>query len=158
AFWDPSEKMRSFYVERGVDIFKDSVSLPGVSLQYLLRGVPEGTLYAPRKEAYNYLKPAVTGGPSIVFTRYHEAGVTRIRSHQHPNAKLCKRVVGYDANALYPSTMLQDLPAGEETVIEIKYPKAAWQLRSVRDRLLSGQLLGFARCKISVPRTLWKKF
>jgi hypothetical protein len=155
---EAAEKMRAFYVERGIDIFKDAVSLPGVSLQYLLRGVPEGTLYAPSEKAYNYLKPAVTGGPSIVFTRYHEAGVTRIRSHQHPNAKLCQRVVGYDSNALYPSTMLQDMPAGEEAVIEIAYPKAAWLLTSVRARVLSGQLFGFVKCKIGVPRTLWKKF
>ena len=32
------EKMKSFYTERGIDILKDAVSLPGVSLHYLLRG------------------------------------------------------------------------------------------------------------------------
>jgi len=39
-------------------------------------------LYAPGEEAYKHLKAAVSGKPSIMFTRYHEAGVTRIRSHE----------------------------------------------------------------------------
>jgi len=31
------EKMRNFYTEKGIDILKDAVSIPGVSLHYLLR-------------------------------------------------------------------------------------------------------------------------
>ena len=29
------QKMRAFYAEKGIDILKDAVSLPGVSLDYL---------------------------------------------------------------------------------------------------------------------------
>ena len=36
-FLEALEKMRRFYSGLDVDIFKDAVSLPGVSLQYLLR-------------------------------------------------------------------------------------------------------------------------
>ena len=32
------EKMRNFYTEKGIDIMKDAVSIPGVSLHYLLKG------------------------------------------------------------------------------------------------------------------------
>jgi hypothetical protein len=85
------------------------------------------------------LKEAVTGGPSIVFTRYHEAGVTRIRSHQNVKSKLCKRILGYDANALYPSTMMQDMPVGKETVIDIQEPEVA--APRVRDLILKGRCL-----------------
>ena len=35
------EKMRAFYTDKGIDILKDAVSLPGVSLHYLLRGTLE---------------------------------------------------------------------------------------------------------------------
>ena len=35
------EKMRGFYFSKGIDILKDAVSLPGVSLHYLLRGAVE---------------------------------------------------------------------------------------------------------------------
>ena len=78
------EKMKGFYTEKGIDILKDAVSIPGVSLHYLLRGAVERgvELYSPRKEAYKMLKGAVVGGPSIVFTRYQEVGVTKIRGHQ----------------------------------------------------------------------------
>ena len=32
------DKTREFYTEKGIDILKDAVILPGVSLHYLLRG------------------------------------------------------------------------------------------------------------------------
>lgn len=73
-------KMRAFYTEKGIDILKDAVSIPGVSLHYLLRGaIDKGAdLWTPREEAYKILKGAVVGGPSIVSTRYHEAAKTEI--------------------------------------------------------------------------------
>ena len=76
--------MRAFYTEKGIDILKDAVSLPGVSLHYLLRGTIErgAELWTPCKEAYEMLKGAMVGGPSIVFNRFHEAGVTQIRPHR----------------------------------------------------------------------------
>ena len=37
-FIEALNKMRSFYIERGIDILKDAVSLPAVSLQFLMRG------------------------------------------------------------------------------------------------------------------------
>ena len=62
------------------------------------------------------LKRSIVGGPSVVFTRYHEAGVTRIRAHQLEEPRLCKKILGYDANALYPSTMLRAMPCGRGSV------------------------------------------
>ena len=77
------EKMRNFYTDKGIDMLKD------VSL---LRGAVErgAELYAPSKEAYEMLKEAVVGGPSLVFTRYHEVNVTGIRSHRYKKPRLCK--------------------------------------------------------------------
>jgi len=159
-FIEALEKMKAFYGERGIDICKDAVSLPGVSLQYLLRGTAENKLYAPSKEAYKHLKAAVSGGPSIVFTRYHEVGVTRIRSHEKTvagqQAKPCKRILGYDANALYLSTMLNDMPCGKEKVTDYKDPvQAAIELRNT---IINGKLFGFVKCKLATPQHLWAKF
>ena len=98
-------------------------SIPGVSLHYLLRGavVRGAELYSPGKEAYEMLKGAVVGGPSLVFTRYDEVGVTKIRSHQKKaEPRLCQRILGYDANALYLSTMLEEMPCGKEKVVHYK--------------------------------------
>ena len=36
------QKMREFYSEKGIDILKDAVGIPGVTLQYLMRGSIEG--------------------------------------------------------------------------------------------------------------------
>ena len=85
------QKMKNFYTEKGIDIMKDAVSIPGVSLHYLLRGAIErnAELYSPSKEAYHMLKEAVVGGPSLVFTRYHEVGKTRIRSHISNSPQSC---------------------------------------------------------------------
>ena len=86
-FLETIEKMKAFYTDIGVDIFKDAVSLPGVLMKYILRSTsrdfnaPE--LYAPGPEAYEMLKAAVVGGPSLVFTRKHVVGKTRTRSHKY---------------------------------------------------------------------------
>lgn len=44
-FLEALVKMRDFYTDLGVDIFKDAVSLPGVSKQYILRGTLRGELH-----------------------------------------------------------------------------------------------------------------
>ena len=69
------------------------------------------------------LKAAVFGGPSLVFTRKHEVDETRIRSHKYALARFTKRIVGFDANSLYPSTMLQEMPCGKETVVHCDNPQ-----------------------------------
>ena len=153
-------KMRDFYTGLGVDIFKDAVSLPGVSMQYILRGTLSGRnaseLYAPNLEAYTMLKGAVVGGPSLVFTRKHVAGQTRIRSHKYEEARVTKRILGFDANSLYPSTMLKDMPCGPGRVSHYDDP---WQAaQKLPFKLVTGQWFGFAEVDIEVPRDLWEKF
>ncbi|XP_078356057.1 uncharacterized protein LOC144640871 [Oculina patagonica] len=160
------EKMKAFYTEKRIDIFKDAVSIPGVSLHYLLRGSVErgAELYSPGRAAYEMLKEAVVGGPSIVFTRHHEVGVTKIRDHQYSDPHLCKNIVGYDANALYLSTMLQDMPCGKEEVRDFTGGlQEVWA--KVLTKNLKGEYaadvakwFGFAEVDIEIPKELWKKF
>ena len=76
--------------------FKDALSIPGVSLQYLLRGMlqrfyaPE--LYAPGKKVYEMFKGAGSSGRAkSSFTRKHEARKTAMRSHRYVNARTCQR-------------------------------------------------------------------
>ncbi|XP_078347123.1 uncharacterized protein LOC144632369 [Oculina patagonica] len=159
------EKMKAFYTEKGVDILKDAVSIPGVSLHYLLRGSVErgAEMYSPSKQAYYMLKGAVVGGPSIVFTRYHEVDVTKIRDHQFEKAKLCKNIVGYDANALYLSTMLEDMPCGKEqlryyTGMETFAAYALMQNLKGENPSHIPKWFGFAEVDIEIPKNLWKKF
>ena len=46
-------------------------------------------------DLYDLMKSGIVGGPSIIFKRYVEAGKTYIRNGE----KVCKKAVGYDANA-----------------------------------------------------------
>ena len=103
------------------------------------------------------LKASVVGGPSIIFTRMHEAGQTKIRDHQYgSSARICQRVLGYDANALYLSTMSTYMPCGKETVRTFTDPiKAAGVLDK---KLKCGEWFGFAEVDIEVPKALWPKF
>ena len=151
------EKMRAFYTDKGIDILKDAVSIPGVSLHYLLRGCVErgADLYSPCKEAYEMLKEAVVGGPSLVFTRYHEVGVTKIRSHRIAEPRFCKNIVGYDANALYLSTMLRDMPCGKGRVVHYNNEAVA---PTLTQRLKEEKWFGFAEVDIEIPEHLYPKF
>lgn len=65
------KKMRGLYTEKGIGILKDAVGIPGVRFRYLLKGTIErgAELFTAQ-------------GPSIVFTRAHEVGVTKLRAHQ----------------------------------------------------------------------------
>ncbi|GMF17548.1 unnamed protein product [Phytophthora lilii] len=52
----------------------------------------------------------IAGGPSIIFNRYAKRNETKIRG-----GKLCKKVIGYDANALYLWALGNDMPCGRLT-------------------------------------------
>ena len=144
------ERMQAFYTEKGIDILKDVVSVPGVSLHYLLRGAVErgAELYSPSKEAYEMLKGAVLGGPRLVFTRYHKVRVMTIRSHQTEEPCLCQRILGYDANALYLSTKLREMPCGKERVVHYSYDYQAEAAPVLTRRLKNGTWFGFAEVDI----------
>ena len=149
------EKMRNFYTEKGIDILKDAVSIPGVSLHYLLKGAIDrnAELYSPSKESYEMLKEAVVGGPSL-----HEVDVTRIRSHQIAEPRLCKNILGYDANALYLSTMLREMPCGKERVVHYTDEYQTEGAPVLTHRLKEGSWFGFAEVDIEIPKPLHPKF
>ena len=162
-FLEALQKMKEFYTSLGIDILKDAVSLPGVSEKYILRktlqprwGYKPPELYSPNKEAYAMLKAAVVGGPSLVFTRKHVAGETRIRSHQYEDARVCRRILGYDANSLYPSTMMKEMPCGPGFVKSYDNPEA--YARVFPQFLWTEEWFGFAEVDIEVPEELWPEF
>ena len=117
-FIEALEKTREQYYPDEIDLLKDAVSIPGISMMYVLnealkrKKYSEPDLFAPgetckckcsddceeegcekcreirdnckictKNEAYEMLTTGMIGGPSIVFCRYAEAGVSKIRSH-----------------------------------------------------------------------------
>jgi hypothetical protein len=107
-FIEAVEKMKTFYKNKRLDLLKDGFSLPGLVLKYLMKRT-ESDFYLfdeedkitkedrKRNNLFYLLKDSIVGGPSIIINRYHEANKTRIRNGD----KFCKKIIGYDANALY---------------------------------------------------------
>ena len=92
-FVEAIEKMFQFYQPRGLDLFKDGISVRGLVMKYLFSRLEENTffyLFQERdKDLYYSFKNNIVGGPSIIFQRYHERDKTFIRG-----GKPCKRVWG----------------------------------------------------------------
>ena len=91
----------AFYRDRHIDMFKDGISVPGLSLLHLFNDLPNDTYFTvfnrTNSDLHELVKDNIVGGPAIIFHRYHEKNVTRIRGGSEP----CRSIVGYDANALY---------------------------------------------------------
>ena len=103
------------YKESGLDMLKDAPSLPGLGLRYGMKGL-EGVFhtYSPgQADLAQLVMSSIVGGLSMVFCRLAEAGHTHIRSPDYgTDALVCKAVVGYDANSLYPWGMSCEMPVG----------------------------------------------
>ena len=111
-FVEAVENFQKFYFEKWLDIFKSLISVPGVAREILFntakRQNANFVLFDQyNKNLYQTIKSNIIGGPSIIFTRHHYAGKTRIRGE-----KLCKSILGFDANALYLQAIGQPMPVG----------------------------------------------
>ena len=87
--------------------------MPGLTLKYLFNISPDTNfaLFGNHdSDLYETYRNNLVGGPSIMFTRHHEARKTQIRS-----GKLCEKIQGYDANALYLWALKQEMPTGYPT-------------------------------------------
>ena len=106
------ERFQKFYFDKGIDVFKTAISVPGIARQMLFRTArKENVTFAlfdeNNKDLYQTIKNNIVGGPSIIFTRHHCAGKTLIRG-----LKPCRSILGFDANALYLQAIGQPLPVG----------------------------------------------
>ena len=219
-FIEALEKTREQYYPDEIDLLKDAVSIPGISMMYVLnealkrKKYSEPDLFASgepckckcsddcekfpcedckevcdnckictKNEAYEMLTTGMIGGPSIVFCRYAEAGVSKIRSHIYSDsvsdsdsdsdseagakalrpeqsselragAKTCRAVQGLDANSLYLFCSGQEMPCGKEKVFQANPEEKDKLIQNV----LNDKLFGFFQVDIEVPEQLLDKF
>ena len=190
-FIEALEKTREQYYPDEIDLLKDAVSIPGISMMYVLnealkrKKYSEPDLFAPgepykckcsddcgkascekckeirkdckictKNEAYEMLTTGMVGGPSIVFCRHAEAGVSQIRSHIYEDAKTCRAVLGLDANSLYLFCSDQEMPCGKEKVFQANPEEKDKLIQNV----LNDKLFGFFQVDIEVPEQLLNKF
>ena len=200
-FIEALEKTREQYYPDEIDLLKDAVSIPGISMTYVLNKAlkikkkSDPDLFAPgdpckckckndcqkkgcekckeirdnceictKNEAYEMLTTGMIGGPSIVFCRHAEAGVSKIRSHIYSDseagaklradAKTCRSVLGLDANSLYLFCSGQEMPCGKEKVFHCDPAEKDEIIQNV----LNDELFGFFEVDIEVPKQLRKRF
>ena len=191
-FIEALEKTREQYYPDEIDLLKDAVSIPGISMMYVLnealrrKKYSEPDFFAPgepckckcsddceeagcekckeifynchigtKNEAYEMLKTGMIGGPSIVFCRYAEAGVSKIRSHIYSKkAKTCRSVQGLDANSLYLFCSGQEMPCGKEKVFKCNLGEKDEIILKVQN----DELFGFFEVDLEVPDQLRDKF
>ena len=89
------------------------------------------------------LTKGMIGGPSIVFCRHAEAGVSKIRSHiyREEDAKTCRSVQGLDANSLYLFCSGQEMPCGKEKVFHCDTEEK----NEIIQNVLNDKLFGFLK-------------
>ena len=192
-FIEALEKTREQYYPDEIDLLKDAVSIPGISMTYVLNKAlkikkkSDPDLFAPgdpckckckndcqkkgcekckeirdnceictKNEAYEMLTTGMIGGPSIVFCRHAEAGVSKIRSHiySEADAKTCRSVQGLDANSLYLFCSGQEMPCGKEKVFHCDPEEKDEIIHNV----LNDKLFGFFQVDIEVPEQKRKRF
>ena len=209
-FIEALEKTREQYYPDEIDLLKDAVSIPGISMTYVLNKAlkikkkSDPDLFAPgdpckckckndcqkkgcekckeirdnceictKNEAYEMLTTGMIGGPSIVFCRHAEAGVSKIRSHiyREEDAKTCRSVLGLDANSLYLFCSGQEMPYGKEKVFKCnteakpeQRPKGRGKALSSAEQdeiiqnVLNDKLFGFFEVDKEVPEQKRKRF
>jgi hypothetical protein len=106
------EAYKSWWTKQNIDPFKQGISLPGLALRHLLKDLPPHTILCneneKNKDLHAIARRNITGGPSIINTRHHMRGETKIRDTN----KKCKSVIGLDCNSLYLYTFLGQQPNG----------------------------------------------
>ena len=107
------EKHMDLLYKLNVDPLKETFSISGVAFLYLFR-----KKYLPfplfnNAELFKSIKNSLIGGPSIIFKRYAKVNQTLIKENIYKsNAKVVKKIIGFDANSLYLSVLKNTLPTG----------------------------------------------
>ena len=96
-------RLMNTYFDLQLDILKVSCSIPGLSRLLLFRYSQEKgalfPLFGPKnQDLFWNIKAQLTGGASIVFDRFCQAGVT----HVHPDGRdLVQTILGLDCTSMY---------------------------------------------------------
>ena len=109
-------KMLEFYKSMQIDVFKTTISLPGIARQLLHNYARDENAWFPlidakNKDLFFTIQNNLVGGPSIIFNREAIAGITKIRGSD----KTVQTISGYDANSLYLYCFSFDFPTGSYT-------------------------------------------
>ena len=125
-FLQAIDRQFAFYRQRGIDMFKHGISVPGLTLRYLFNDLPEKTYFTnfneKNKDLHDLVKANIVGGPSIIFhslsrERGHHATSERVRrggsSLSSDRRIRCERTVPVVAHAGHAYGMVHATTSGE---------------------------------------------
>ena len=93
----------------------------------------------PKNQAYELLKTDMVGDPAIAFCSYHERGKSRIKSHIYgQKGKVCKKILGYNANTLYLYCSGHLMPLGKQKLIKVQNPRSQLNIERFNKKFLFG--------------------
>ena len=99
------------YSDLDIDLLKDGIFVPGITIKYLFQTMPSDSYFSlfgnKQVDLHRLLRGSMVGGPSIIFHRYHQKDKTHIRNNAD---KPFQSVQGYDANTLYLWAIMQNMP------------------------------------------------
>ena len=92
-FLEAIYKQFTFYRHRDIDMFKDGISVPDLTLLYMFNDLSSHTHFVTfndsNSDMHQLVRDNIVGGPAIIFHRYREKDVTKIRGWE-----LCRAIVG----------------------------------------------------------------
>ena len=105
------EKMQLKFLEENVSIFKETISISNYARRKLFRSTDAvfPLFDSNTRDIFKTVQANIVGGPSIIFTRYMEAGKSFIKNQPFDPVQ---KIIGLDANALYPYALSQEMPTG----------------------------------------------
>ncbi|EGZ11224.1 hypothetical protein PHYSODRAFT_520156 [Phytophthora sojae] len=128
----------------GCNVARKNMPLKGFRHKKLLEFNSDRLVYSidrEEKDIYTKMKANIAGGPSIIFNRYAKRNETKIRG-----GRICKKIIGYDANALYLWALGNEMPCGRLTTIEA--------YTGIVDDIVNDKIFGFLECDIRTPEHL----
>ncbi|GMF64760.1 unnamed protein product [Phytophthora lilii] len=128
---------------------RKDMSLGGFRYKNLLEFNSDRLVYSiffrEDKHIYAKMKANIAGGPTIIFNRYAKRNETTIRG-----GKVCKKIIGYDANALYLWALGNEMPCGRLTTVEA--------YEGIIENITADKIFGFLECDIHTPENLKQYF
>ena len=104
------KSMLTFYKDLGVDVLSQTISAPGISKHFVFKTKPEDSYFQlfnkETRWVFDLFTKNLAGGYSAAICRYAAKDETRIRG----NGSLVKKVISYDANSLYLSCFMHEMP------------------------------------------------
>ena len=84
-FVDALSKIHTLYRQKNIDVFKQTISVPGIARLPLFRAAPSANVFFAlfdyrNKYLHTTVKSNIVGEPSIIFQRHMKKGETKIRN------------------------------------------------------------------------------